>query len=70
MQNLSENCKQLAKFETAIQSELHSKNPKHGTGLTPAEWLETKSFTPLPTLVVDIQMMIRLLATLKVYCLL
>lgn len=27
MHNLSENCKQSAKFETIIQSELYSKNP-------------------------------------------
>lgn len=27
MQNLSENCKQSAKLETTIQSELYSKNP-------------------------------------------
>lgn len=27
MKNLSENCKESAKFETAIQSELYSKNP-------------------------------------------
>lgn len=27
MQNLSENCKQSAKFETIIQNELYSKNP-------------------------------------------
>lgn len=37
MQNLSENCKESAKFETAIQSELYSKESKHGTGLIPAE---------------------------------